>query len=161
MADRKPELLIRLDGNVASSSSANNQQTPHQYLHVKVEYPDGQFNDYRLKENTPFKKLFSAFSRQNNIEMERVMGTLRFTFDGVRVQAEDTPSSLNIEDNDVISVYSMQTGGRYLPGTRRRTLVSAETGEAAEAENYPFTRVPVALLELFMSALHREMRTWP
>ncbi|GAB4836799.1 Small ubiquitin- modifier 1 [Ancistrocladus abbreviatus] len=38
-------------------------------------------------------------------------GTIRFLYDGRRVQEKDTADKLHMEDNDVISVFSDQNGG--------------------------------------------------
>ena len=37
--------------------------------------------------------------------------SLRFLFDGRRITDEDTPKTLNMEDDDVIEVYQEQLGG--------------------------------------------------
>ena len=37
--------------------------------------------------------------------------TLRFLFDGKRINDDDTPKALEMENDDVIEVYQEQTGG--------------------------------------------------
>ena len=37
--------------------------------------------------------------------------SLRFLFDGRRINEEDSPKSLEMENDDVIEVYQEQTGG--------------------------------------------------
>ncbi len=39
------------------------------------------------------------------------MTTLRFLFDGKRINDDDTPKALEMENDDVIEVYQEQTGG--------------------------------------------------
>jgi len=39
------------------------------------------------------------------------VSTLRFLFDGRRINDDDTPKSLEMEEDDVIEVYQEQTGG--------------------------------------------------
>lgn len=39
------------------------------------------------------------------------VNTLRFLFDGRRINDEDTPKSLEMEEDDVIEVYQEQVGG--------------------------------------------------
>ncbi|CAP30915.1 Protein CBG11828 [Caenorhabditis briggsae] len=39
------------------------------------------------------------------------INSLRFLFDGRRINDEDTPKTLEIEDDDVIEVYQEQQGG--------------------------------------------------
>ena len=57
---------------------------------------------------TAIGKLKKSFS-------ERVgapIASLRFLFDGKRINDEETPKSLEMEQDDVIEVYQEQTGGR-------------------------------------------------
>ena len=37
--------------------------------------------------------------------------TVRFTFDGSRINDNDTPKSMDMEDGDTIEVFTQQTGG--------------------------------------------------
>jgi small ubiquitin-related modifier len=41
------------------------------------------------------------------------IASLRFLFDGRRINDEDTPKSLGMEDDDVIEVYQEQLGGSF------------------------------------------------
>merc|ERR1719187_1987068 len=36
---------------------------------------------------------------------------MRFTFDGSRINDNDTPKSMDMEDGDTIEVFTQQTGG--------------------------------------------------
>ena len=40
------------------------------------------------------------------------VGALRFLFDGKRINDDDTPKSLEMEDGDSIEVYQEQVGGQ-------------------------------------------------
>merc|ERR1719495_272448 len=37
--------------------------------------------------------------------------TIRFSFDGTRINESDTPKSLDMEDGDTIEVFQQQSGG--------------------------------------------------
>ncbi|CAM2726034.1 unnamed protein product [Rotaria socialis] len=61
---------------------------------------------------------------QDNIKMTTSLGklkksyaerqaTLRFLFDGKRINDDETPKQLEMEDNDTIEVYQEQVGGCY------------------------------------------------
>ena len=39
------------------------------------------------------------------------MQTIRFSFDGTRINESDTPKSLDMEDGDTIEVFQQQSGG--------------------------------------------------
>ncbi|VIO91593.1 Uncharacterized protein BM_BM13906 [Brugia malayi] len=42
------------------------------------------------------------------------VGSLRFLFDGRRINDEDTPKTLEIEEDDIIEVYQEQVGGHFV-----------------------------------------------
>eukprot|EP00088_Acartia_fossae_P016238 TRINITY_DN19077_c0_g1_i4.p1 TRINITY_DN19077_c0_g1~~TRINITY_DN19077_c0_g1_i4.p1 ORF type:complete len:185 (-),score=43.89 TRINITY_DN19077_c0_g1_i4:650-1204(-) len=73
---------------------------------IKLNFNDGLVT-YKMKRDTPMRKLFNSFYGRNNIEP----GTVRFLFDGHRIQDHDTVASLFIEEGDVIEVYGEQSGG--------------------------------------------------
>jgi len=85
----------------------------------KVEAPDsehinlrviGQNNSevhFRIKKTTQMKKLKAAFCERQGIPINSV----RFLFEGQRINDEQTPKDLEMEDNDTIEVYQEQTGG--------------------------------------------------
>ena len=56
---------------------------------------------------TPLQKLMNAFCNRNGVAMNSV----RFLFDGNRVNPNQTPADLEMEDGDVIDVMVEQQGG--------------------------------------------------
>ena len=56
---------------------------------------------------TPLEKLMKAFCQRNGVSMNSV----RFLFDGNRIQPASTPEDLDMEDGDVIDVMVEQQGG--------------------------------------------------
>ena len=40
-----------------------------------------------------------------------LLQTIRFSFDGTRINESDTPKSLDMEDGDTIEVFQQQSGG--------------------------------------------------
>ena len=82
---------------------------------MKVEYPEGVHTNYKIKLNTKFSQLFSAFHRENNTDPS----TIRFLFDGKRLKHCEIPDDHGMEDNDVIETYNTQIGGY----TRRHELI--------------------------------------
>jgi small ubiquitin-related modifier len=53
---------------------------------------------FKVKKTTTFKKIFEAYLQR----VGKAPGSVRFMFDGQRVQAESTPDSLGMEDEDTI-----------------------------------------------------------
>ena len=76
-------------------------------LNLKVVGQDGQVIQFKIKRNTPFRKLMSAYCDRTKI----AANTVRFTFDGSRINDNDTPKSMDMEENDTIEVFTQQTGG--------------------------------------------------
>ena len=78
-----------------------------EYIKLKVVGQDSNEIHFRVKMTTAMGKLKKSYS-------ERVgdpIASLRFLFDGKRINDDETPKSLEMEQDDVIEVYQEQTGG--------------------------------------------------
>ena len=78
-----------------------------EYIKLKVVGQDSNEIHFRVKMTTAMGKLKKSYS-------ERVgapIASLRFLFDGKRINDEETPKSLEMEQDDVIEVYQEQPGG--------------------------------------------------
>ena len=62
---------------------------------------------FRVKMTTQMGKLKKSYSDR----VGAPIASLRFLFDGKRINDEETPKSLEMEHDDVIEVYQEQTGG--------------------------------------------------
>ena len=62
---------------------------------------------FKVKYTTNMGKLKKSYSERQGVPVS----TLRFLFDGNRINDEDTPKSLDMEDGDTIEVYQEQVGG--------------------------------------------------
>ena len=62
---------------------------------------------FQVKKGAAMKKIMQAFADHKGVSLE----VLRFTVDGARVNAEDTPRMLEMEDGDQIDVILQQLGG--------------------------------------------------
>ncbi|XP_077979156.1 small ubiquitin-related modifier 1-like [Glandiceps talaboti] len=65
---------------------------------------------FKIKKTTGMKKLKQAYSDRQGVPMN----SLRFLFDGQRINDDQTPKQLEMEDDDVIEVYQEQTGGCHM-----------------------------------------------
>ncbi|KAF4565442.1 hypothetical protein EYR40_002477 [Pleurotus pulmonarius] len=63
----------------------------------------------KVKANTPFKKIFEAAENR----FSKDPGTFKFTYDGQRIQPDESPASLGMEDGDQIDANLEQLGGSF------------------------------------------------
>ncbi|XP_064608574.1 small ubiquitin-related modifier 2-like [Liolophura sinensis] len=82
----------------------------NEHMNVTVKGQDGGVVHFKIKRNTPLRKLMNAYCERSSVAASSV----RFMFDGSPISETETPSSLEMEDNDCIDVFQQQTGG-YLP----------------------------------------------
>ncbi|KAF8829740.1 hypothetical protein HHX47_DHR2000080 [Lentinula edodes] len=64
---------------------------------------------FKIKRVTPLRKLLVAYATKVGKEPH----TIRFLYDGARINDSDTPESLEMEDNDTIDVMVEQVGGYF------------------------------------------------
>ncbi|GAM86067.1 hypothetical protein ANO11243_040770 [Dothideomycetidae sp. 11243] len=83
------------------------EPAPTEHLNIKV--TDGN-NEvfFKIKRTTPLKKLMDAFCERSG----KSMASVRFLFEGVRVNATDNPDTLEMADGDTLEVHQEQIGGR-------------------------------------------------
>lgn len=92
------------DGGAAPAQPANSE-----YIKLKVVGQDSNEVHFRVKFGTSMGKLKKSYADRTGV----AVNTLRFLFDGRRINDEDTPKSLEMEEDDVIEVYQEQVGGDY------------------------------------------------
>ncbi|KRX69528.1 Small ubiquitin-related modifier [Trichinella sp. T6] len=88
-----------------AESEENNAQSD--FIQLRVVSQDGKEVTFRVNMDMPLIKLMKAYSERTGIGL----GSLRFVFDGSRLDDRKTPKELNMEDNDMIDVYQQQHGG--------------------------------------------------
>ena len=69
-------------------------------LNLKVVTQDGNEIFFKCKMTTPLQKLMNAFCYRSGAGRHSV----RFLFDGERMEPTDTPLTLGMEDGDVVDV---------------------------------------------------------
>ena len=62
---------------------------------------------FRMKQTTQMEKLKKSYSERVGVPIT----SLRFLYDGRRINDDETPKALEVKDDDVIEVYLEQTGG--------------------------------------------------
>ena len=76
-------------------------------LNLRVMTQDGNEIFFKIKMTTPLQKLMTAFCNRHGIDQNSV----RFLFDGTRINPNQTPQELEMEDGDVIDCMVEQSGG--------------------------------------------------
>ena len=77
------------------------------YIKLKVVGQDSNEIHYLVKISANMGKLKKSYAERVGVQVS----TLRFLFDGRRINDEETPKALEMEQDDVIEVYQEQTGG--------------------------------------------------
>nr|4DA1_A Chain A, Protein phosphatase 1K, mitochondrial [Homo sapiens] len=79
--------------------------------HINLKVSDGSSEIFfKIKKTTPLRRLMEAFAKRQGKEMD----SLRFLYDGIRIQADQAPEDLDMEDNDIIEAHREQIGGENL-----------------------------------------------
>ena len=78
-------------------------------INIKVVDSMGGELFMKIRMNTPMRKLFRAYSMAKGTDANAV----RFMFDGQRLDADDTPHTLDMEDGDAIDALAQQVGGGW------------------------------------------------
>merc|ERR1719244_622809 len=78
-----------------------------EYIKLKVVGQDSNEIHFRVKQTTQMGKLKKSYSERVGVPIT----SLRFLFDGRRINDDETPKALEMEQDVVIEVYQEQTGG--------------------------------------------------
>jgi len=81
---------------------------PAEHLNIKVTDNNNEVF-FKIKRTTQLKKLMDAFCDRQG----KSPASVRFLFDGTRVQPTDSPETLDMADGDSLEVHQEQLGGRY------------------------------------------------
>ena len=77
------------------------------FVTVKVRAPNGQESRFKMPGDAFLYKLMNAFCRRHGLQRASV----RFLFDGVRLQDMETPDMVGLENGDTIDAMLFQVGG--------------------------------------------------
>lgn len=76
-------------------------------INVKVVSSSGDEVFFKIKRTTKLSKLQGAYANK----VGKDVNSIRFLYDGARINDEDTPNTLDMDDNDTIDVMVEQVGG--------------------------------------------------
>ncbi|XP_049622908.1 small ubiquitin-related modifier 3-like [Suncus etruscus] len=88
-------------------STQDQSQSTQSYIQINVSGQDGSIVHFKVKMTTKMDKLMKAYCQRQGFNIEN----LRFFFDGQPLKPSDTPTSLRMNDNDLIDAFQNQTGG--------------------------------------------------
>ncbi|KAJ3503873.1 hypothetical protein NMY22_g18100 [Coprinellus aureogranulatus] len=75
-------------------------------ININIQY-EGQNVQVKVKGNTKFAKIFDSVEPRLG-GGGVTPGTFKFVFEGQRIQRDDTPASIGLEDGDQIDAFLMQ-----------------------------------------------------
>lgn len=84
-----------------------NEQKPDvkSETHINLKVSDGTSEIFfKIKRATPLKRLMEAFAKRQG----KSLASIRFLYEGQRVNADSTPDELELEDGDVIEAHQEQ-----------------------------------------------------
>ncbi|KAJ1353161.1 C4-methyl sterol oxidase 1 [Parelaphostrongylus tenuis] len=79
-----------------------------EYIKLKVVSQDSNLVKFRLKTRMAMGKLKRSYADRIGV----AVSSLRFIFDGRPIRDDDTPETLDLQDDDMIEVYQEQLEGR-------------------------------------------------
>ncbi|KAL2144990.1 hypothetical protein VTI28DRAFT_8219 [Corynascus sepedonium] len=77
-----------------------------EHLNIKVTDNNNEVF-FKIKRSTKLEKLMTAFCERQG----KAPASVRFLFEGQRVQPTDTPDTLEMQDGDTLEVHQEQVGG--------------------------------------------------
>lgn len=104
-AETNKELVSKNAGDVVEAKPSSSDD---EYIRLRVITSD-LTNEvhFRVKSATSLGRLKRSYCSKLGHQVDE----LRFVFDGHRITDDDTPKSLNMENDDVIEIYQERTGG--------------------------------------------------
>ncbi|KAL2128033.1 hypothetical protein VTI74DRAFT_6741 [Chaetomium olivicolor] len=92
----------------AGAGAADMAGAPAATEHLNIKVTDNN-NEvfFKIKRSTKLEKLMTAFCERQG----KSLASVRFLFEGQRVQPTDTPDTLEMTDGDTLEVHQEQVGG--------------------------------------------------
>lgn len=96
-----------MNKNAISQAPDAKQEEEDKIINIKLFSSLGEEVFFKVKYTTKLSKLLGAYANK----VGKDVSSIRFLYDGARINDEDTPASLDMEDNDTIDVMVEQVGG--------------------------------------------------
>ncbi|MHA1682064.1 MAG: ubiquitin-like protein [Promethearchaeota archaeon] len=85
-------------------------------IDLRVVNAEGNEIHFKIKKTTSFKRLFEAYAKGSGLRP----GSIRYSFDGDRLNKDDTPEGKDMENEDVIDAMIEQIGGEKKKKKKKR-----------------------------------------
>ncbi|KAH7102439.1 ubiquitin-like protein [Auriculariales sp. MPI-PUGE-AT-0066] len=95
---------------MSDNEQDNNQGAapgPNDSISIKVMTSQGEEVFFKIKRSTKLSKLQGAYANK----VGKDVSSIRFLYEGNRLNDDDTPHTLDMEDGDTIDVMVEQVGG--------------------------------------------------
>ncbi|QSZ30143.1 hypothetical protein DSL72_004663 [Monilinia vaccinii-corymbosi] len=96
-----------MSDNGGSPAGEKSEAPVSEHLNIKVTDNNNEVF-FKIKRSTQLKKLMDAFCERQG----KAPNSVRFLFDGSRVQPTDSPDKLDMQDGDTLEVHQEQIGGQ-------------------------------------------------
>jgi small ubiquitin-related modifier len=80
-----------------------------EHINLKVTSQNGEEVHFKIKKTTPLAKLMDTYCQRMGLSRN----SIRFLFEGSRLQDQQTPKELEMEDGDSIDAMLEQLGGSF------------------------------------------------
>ncbi|RKU42685.1 small ubiquitin-related modifier 3 [Coniochaeta pulveracea] len=106
--DKSQDKMADPQSPADQSIGADAPEAQPEHLNIKVTDNNNEVF-FKIKRNTKLEKLMMAFCERQ----AKSLNSVRFLFDGQRVQPTDTPDTLEMTDGDTLEVHQEQVGGAF------------------------------------------------
>ena len=97
--------ISALNSNTQEGENNNDSNS----LNIKICDQEKNIVTFKVKKTTLFSKVINSYLSRTGLDKNSV----RFLFDGSRIQDENTPESLGMENEDIVDVVVQQLGGIF------------------------------------------------
>merc|ERR1712129_327218 len=139
---------IRTSSNALIDKMGDNAEAAGgetEYIKLKVVGQDSNEIHFRVKQTTQMGKLKKSYSERVGVPIT----SLRFLFDGRRINDDETPKALEMEQDDVIEVYQEQTGGGESDVQEETNQTKVKTGCTTSQSSNNRSFLPAYLAQYF------------
>ncbi|EIE26485.1 ubiquitin-like protein [Coccomyxa subellipsoidea C-169] len=78
-----------------------------EHVNIRVVAQDGNVVQFKIKKKAQLRKLMTAYTERLGLQE----GSVIFLYDGLRIQREQTPNDLGMEEEAQLEVMMAQEGG--------------------------------------------------
>lgn len=79
------------------------------FISFFIHWQTGEETFFKIKKSTKMQKVFETYAQRKGVQV----GSLRFMLDGERIDPQQTPKMLELDDQDQIDCLLEQVGGGF------------------------------------------------